>query len=257
MKAKVIKLLLTLCIVQISTQLNANDVNVSLIYFTAENRCFKSNGLPNHKVGIFPNRGNPNQIEEQNINVCVPLNPVKLLTYTKIRGIIGIAVNGVFFRPSTAGFWDPRAKRGHSRWGNKNWNVDIFGLKGRLGLDSNNAHVGKGGMYHYHGSPTGLIENLKGSLVGYAGDGFEIHYLPKYKLSGWVLKKGLRKSGPPGEYSGTYNEDYHFIGGDNRLDECNGGFHEGRYVYFITKTYPFIPRCLYGKVSTHFNKSRH
>ena len=74
------------------------------------------------------------------------------------------------------------------------------------------------------------------------------------KSSGWVLKKGLRSSGPPGRYDGTYNEDYHYIGGENKLDECNGGIYNGKYVYFITETYPITPRCLYGNVSSDFNK---
>ena len=41
------------------------------------------------------------------------------------------------------------------------------------------------------------------------GDGFEIHYLPTEKKSGWILKRGARPvGGPPGVYSGLYNEDY-------------------------------------------------
>lgn len=222
-----------------------------------DNRCFVSNGIPNHVIGSFPNRGNPNEIKEQFINVCVPRFPIKRIKYTKIRGIVGIAINGVLFRPSTAGFWDPTARRGHSRYGDRRWNIDIFGVRGRLGLDFNNAHIGRGGMYHYHGVPTGLVTNNIESLVGYAGDGFEIHYLKKAKVSGWELRSGQRAFGPPGKYDGTYVEDYQYIAGQNKLDECNGGIHNGKYMYFITKTFPFIPRCLFGNVSSDFNKSRH
>ena len=49
------------------------------------------------------------------------------------------------------------------------------------------------------------------------------------------FKEGLRKSGPTGNYDGTYNEDYYYIGNNNELDECNGGLLNGKYVYFITK----------------------
>ena len=234
----------------------AQEPSLFRMFIDGENRCFESNGIPDHKVGEFPTRGNPHSISSQEIEVCVPKKPVKNRAPQKIRGIIGIALNGVLFRPNTAGFWDPSARRQHSRHGDQNWSVDIFGLRGKLGLDFNNAHVGRGGMYHYHGIPTGLIRKSKTSLVGYAGDGFEIHYLGDQVSSGWKLKSGFRKEGPEGTFNGMFNEDYYFAGDQNTLDECNGGNLNGRYVYFITKAYPFVPRCLYGEVSKDFNRSR-
>ncbi len=241
----------------IPNNLFATEINEFSQYFKNNERCFKSNGIPNHKTGNFPKKSNPNSILPQKINICVPMSPKKLKNYTKIEGIIAIALNGILFRPGTAGFWDPKTKRKHSRDGNKNWSVDIFGLKGKLGLDFNNAHVGRGGMYHYHGLPSSLIKNLKTTQIGYAGDGFEIHYIGNKMLSGWELKKGKRQSGPPGKFDGTYNEDYRFVGGKGKLDRCNGGNYNGKYVYFITHSYPIVPRCLYGVVSSDFNKSRH
>ena len=221
-------------------------------------RCFKANGIPDHPTGKFPNRGNPNSIQGQRINACITANPLKGKTPTPIRGTLGIAVNGVLFRPNTAGFWDPNAKQGHSRFGNKKWSLDIFGAPGRLGLDFNNGHVGRGGLYHYHGIAERLLETSGTSLVGYAGDGFEIHYLPEKKKSGWFLRQGTRPVGaPPGFYSGLFNEDYEYVGGKNKLDRCNGGSLDGKYAYFITDQYPFLPRCLYGKISSDFNRSRH
>ena len=221
-------------------------------------RCFTANGIPDHSTGQFPNRGNPNAIKEQQISVCVPLEPIKSKVSTPIKGTMGIAINGVQFRPNTAGFWDPSARSGHSRQGNPNWSLDIFGAPGKLGLDFNNGHVGRGGLYHYHGIARDLLKNVDSSLVGYAGDGFEIHYRPFEKKSGWTLKQGMRPLGaPPGAYSGLFNEDFKYVGGKNRLDRCNGGYLHGKYAYFLTDDYPFLPRCLYGEISPDFNISRH
>lgn len=223
-------------------------------------RCFVSNGLPDHETGTFPNRGNPNAIEAQEIELCMPAEPSLSGVTTQIRGTMGIAVNGVLFRPNTAGFWDPDARRGHSRQGHRDWSLDIHGAPGRLGLDFNNAHVGRGGLYHYHGIADSLTETSGSSLIGYAGDGFEIHYVGEQVKSGWQLKSGERPSPPdgPGEiYDGTYNEDYEYVGGEGKLDECNGGEWQGKYVYFVTDTYPFLSRCLKGEVSEDFNRSNH
>ena len=153
----------------------AASSNKLVIKVDGGQRCFLTNGIPDHPTGDFPNRGNPNTISEQEIYVCITTSPKKKRSITPIRGTLGIAINGVQFRPNTAGSWDPFARRGHSRHGDRNWTIDIFGARGRLGLDFNNAHVGRGGLYHYQGIPTGLLKTSGGSLVGYAGDGFEIH----------------------------------------------------------------------------------
>lgn len=231
--------------------------NVFKMSFTESKRCFSANGLPDHPTGKFPRRGNPNKIEVQNINVCVPLYPRKVEEVTPVRGTFGIAMNGVQFRPNTAGYWDPKARRGHSRRGDKAWSLDIHGAPGKLGLDFNNAHVGRGGLYHYHGIADNLLLTTQSSLIGFAGDGFEIHYVGEDAKSGWALKPGTRPSGPGGKYDGTYNEDYHYVGGEGVLDRCNGGLKDGKYVYYVTDSYPFVPRCVSGEMSDDFNRSRH
>ena len=170
---------------------------------------------------------------------------------------MGIAINGILFRPNTAGYWDPQSDRGHSRYGDKNWRIDIFGAKGDLGLDINNGHVGPNGLYHYHGIAESLTKTSGSSLIGYAGDGFEIHYVGSKVSSGWSLKKGLRVSGPGDFHDGTYIQDYEFIATEGKLDQCNGDILNSKYVYFITNEYPFVPRCLKGKISSDFNKSWH
>ena len=192
-------------------------------------RCFASNGLPDHETGRFPTRGNPHSIAAQQIDVCVPSEPRQSGRETPVRGVMGIAVNGVLFRPGTAEKWDPASPRGFSRRGDPDWTVDINGAPGRLGLDFNNAHVGHDGFYHYHGIALSLTHTSGSSLVGYAGDGYEIHYLPGVQ-SGWALKEGMRPSGPGGRYDGTYNEDYVFAGKRGQPDACNGGRSEERRV---------------------------
>ena len=134
-------------------------------------------------------------ISAQNINLCVPINPQISKVITPISGTMGIAINGILYRPNTAGYWDPKSPRGHSTYGDKNWRLNIFATRGKLGLDNNNGHVGPSGLYHYHGIAKSLIDNSKSSLTGYAGDGFEIHYVGDKVSSGWSLKKGERAVG--------------------------------------------------------------
>ena len=110
--------------------------------------CIESNSIPDHKVGTFPNRANPHSIREQRIKLCVSSNPKKNSKPQFIKGTIGIALNGIQFRPNTAGSYDPSSKSGHSRNGDKRWTLDIFGAKNKLGLDMNNGHVGPNGLYH-------------------------------------------------------------------------------------------------------------
>lgn len=231
--------------------------NSITIYKKGGQRCFEANGLPDHATGTFPNKGNPNAIRAQKVRMCVPLNPTKSKRFEKIRGTIGIAINGVQFRPTTGGFYDPNGRRGHSRMGDKDWSLDIFGARGHLGLDSNNAHVGKNGLYHYHGIAKSLTKTSGSSLIGYAGDGFEIHYVGSKVVSGYLLKSGTRPSGPGGRYDGTYNEDYEHAGAKGKLDACNGGTLNGKFVYFVTETYPFVGRCLWGDVSSDFGRGGH
>ncbi len=115
-----IKFMIITYVVLLPIHLGAMDVNEFTQSVSDYKRCFASNGIPNHEVGIFPNRGNPHSILPQQINVCVQRYPEKLSTYTKIRGIIGIALNGVLFRPGTAGFWGPlRPKKTQSTRGSE------------------------------------------------------------------------------------------------------------------------------------------
>lgn len=215
-------------------------------------RCILSNGLPDHSTGTFPNRGNPHSIKEQHIRLCVSAHPKKSNRARYIRGSIGVALNGVQFRPGTADYYDPDSRRGFSRDRSSGWNLEGMGARELLGLDENNAHVDERGLYHYHGVASALSRLDHSSLIGYAADGFEIHYVGSGVSSSWRLKSGTRPSGPGGRYDGTYNEDWEFVAGSGSLDECNGGTLNGTFVYFATDTYPFYPRCLWGQASADF-----
>src|SRR4051794_18209027 len=61
----------------------------------------RSNGIPDHTTGDFPNRNNPNSIKEQDYTFRIPRKPVFATEVTKLpMGPIGVAVNGVpFYNP--------------------------------------------------------------------------------------------------------------------------------------------------------------
>jgi len=151
-----------------------------------------------------------------------------------------------------------------------------------FGADSNNAHVQPTGEYHYHGAPTGVYTAMGGSesnglgnkmqIVGWAADGFPIYYKYGYKIatdanSGLVLLKGNYKPNSSATTLsnrplasvfplGTFRDDWAYSatnGGD--LDECNGRtgvtpeFPKGTYYYVATESYPYLQRCIKGKLS--------
>ena len=64
-----------------------------------EKRIIESNGLPDHKVAQFPNRGNPNPISEQKYHLEVPANPqpAKGGATGRMMSAWGVALNGVVF----------------------------------------------------------------------------------------------------------------------------------------------------------------
>ncbi len=206
--------------------------------------CITSNSIPDHRVGQFPNRGNPHTIKSQNISTCLPAYPVKGKTAQTAR-TVGIAENGVIIRPGTADYYDASSPRGHSRDRSSGWNLDGMGPGNTLGLDSNNAHVDHTGIHHYHGVPESRVEISTDSPIGWAADGFEIHYVGDNARASYMLKGGTRQTAPGGAHDGTYNEDFDYAAGSGNLDQCNGATVDGQYMYFATDAYPFFPRCLY------------
>ena len=232
---------------------------------------YTTNGIPTHATGIFPNRGNPNMIWSVPQTWRIPRYPEKTDTPTEMA-TFGITLEGIKLEPGTA-----ESYRNQRQW---NYEALTPGMARRLsgnarfewlGTDCNNAHVQPTGIYHYHGVPHSLINELTGGmdseamvLVGYAADGFPVYVAsgPNVPEGSWELRSGTRESGPGGEYDGTFREDWQFVEGSGDLDQCNGRFGmtpefpEGIYHYYLTDDYPYMPRCVWGTPDTSFRQRR-
>lgn len=229
-------------------------------------RTIISNGIPEHDVGAFPNRNNPNTIKARNYEFKMTTVPGQAGRITlSDRWYWGVAMNGVPFEAQTAEFW--QGERG-------GWNYDALGGALPLGLDANNAHVQPTGAYHYHGLPIGLMQalnwkaNKHSPQIGWAADGYPVYALTgdlgdgvKMLVSSYQLKAGERPGGsnnPAGKYDGTFNQDWEYVANSGDLDECNGTvtysteFPNGTYAYFLTKDHPFLSRCWTGTPNRSF-----
>jgi hypothetical protein len=247
-------LLLTLSSLSAQGQTHNNQIEMIVEF---ERRCFVTNGLPDHDTGTFPNRDNPNTLLAQKLRLCIPSKPPNEIGEIPQfhKGSIGIAINGIQFRPGTADYFDADSPRGFSRDPSSGWNLEGLGAREKLGIDHHNAHVDDHGLYHYHGVSDALSKSTRALVIGYAADGYDIHYVGSRMTSSYQLKKGYRPFPPGGEQDGTYNEDWVYVKGSGRLDECNGAKNlYGRFVYYATDTYPFFPRCLWGEISDDFKR---
>ena len=213
--------------------------------------CIISKGQPDHSMGKFPNRANPNKFQKQKLTFCFPKVP--RLTNFVTRGLmtVGVALNGIPIRPYTADYFDPNATRGFSKNPSSGWRKQAMFNPRSLGIDLHNGHVDKSGLYHYHKIRAASIVDKKEYIVGHAPDGFKIMY-NESESSSWSLKKGLRSTAPGGKFDGNFEEDFEYISNSGSLDECNGKKINGVYTYFATDTYPFFPRCFKGAVNKNF-----
>lgn len=123
----------------------------TIVTVDEDKRKMLTNALPDHKTGEYPRKGNPNTISAQKREYVFPVNPKYLGTPTWVREP-GVALNGVKFEPGTAEVVVCET--------GENYRVEAFQDLIDLGLDFNNAHVQPTGAYHYHGSPTSVIENF-------------------------------------------------------------------------------------------------
>lgn len=224
-----------------------------------DTRTMVTNALPNHKTGEFPNQGNPNTISSQNKTYTFPLNP-KYTGKAQWMREPGIALNGVKFEPGTAEVVVCDT--------GENYRVEALQDVIDLGLDFNHAHVQPTGAYHYHGTPTSVIENLDTGEdlvhIGFAHDGFPMYYSKsgKYKPS-YKAVEGDREGeectyenphqsmdiSVGGHHDGTFTSDFEYLEGTGDLDECNGITIGGEYMYLVTNEFPYVSRCLMGEVS--------
>ena len=239
-------------------------------------RVIRSNGVPDHETGNFPNSGNPHRMAAQDYVYKIPAKPKQARSITPLgMRNFGIAVNGIPFDPGAAEWY-----LGH-RHGP--WQYEALSGAVALGIDTNHGHVQLSGAYHYHGLPDELLAAVKlsprkhSSLIGWAADGYPIYAIYGFAQaedasskiralqSSYRLKRGSRPAGPRepgGHYDGTFVADYEYVTGLGDLDECNGrfgitpDFPQGTYAYFLTSGWPVIPRCFRGTPSRSFRDRR-
>lgn len=242
-------------------------------------RSMTGTGLPDHAVGTFPNSNNPNAIASQSISASMTTAPTLTTTATSVN-YAGYMRNSVKIEAATNATC-PSSATGISQCsadgGGYAWKVEALGQSVfSLGLDSNNAHVQPGGVYHYHGVPEGLLTNAgvsdsnrKMLLVGWALDGFPIYArycyttatdassVVKKCASSYVLDTTADTDRPSTSWFplGTFTSDYSYVAGSGDLDECNGRtgvtpeFPDGIYYYVVTDEFPFMGRCVKGSTS--------
>ena len=229
---------------------------ITKMTLTEDERIMVTNALPNHKTGKFPNQGNPNAISAQNQTYSFPLEPKYTGKATWAREP-GVALNGIKFEPGTAEVVECDT--------GENYRVEALQDVIDLGLDFNHAHVQPTGAYHYHGTPTSVIEEFDAGEdlvhVGFAHDGFPMYYSksgkfkPSYKaIEGDREGEDCTYENPHqsidisvgGHHDGTFTSDYEYVAGSGDLDECNGITINGDYMYLVTVEFPYISRCLMG-----------
>ena len=240
------------------------------------NRVLTANGIPDHKVGQFPNPNNPNKISEQSVSASYPLTPIETESATMMGGplgVVGYILNGVKIDANTAGTCNDTGSACNLAGGTGTWSIEALGQTHfNFGDDENHAHVQPGGSYHYHGIPEGFVTKLSGdepamTLIGWAADGFPIYARYGYNeasdsTSGLKVMRGsygfvkdIDSSRPSTElYAlGTFGQDWEFVEGLGDLDKCNGRwgvtpeFPLGIYHYYATDSYPYLQRCVKGE----------
>jgi len=254
---------------------------------TGARRNLTGNGLPNHSVGNFPNLGNPNTISAQFVSSSMTLTPTKAASNVLLggpQGVIAYARNSVKFDPGTAGTCPSTATVAsmcNLANGTDTLRLEALGPNDGsrvfdFGVDTNNAHVQPGGVYHYHGVPEGLLTNAgvsaslkKMVLVGWAADGYPVYARYCYSSAmdatsalkvckgSYALVAAPVAGRPAISWAplGWFTQDWTYSAGSGDLDDCNGRtgvtpeFPSGIYYYMVTDTYPYYGRCLKGPIN--------
>lgn len=246
-------------------------------------RVLAGNGVPNHDLtgGSFATR-----VSAQNVAAAYTLNPSTTGVATAIQtpAAVGYALNSVKFDPTTAGTClntatgSPLTGCNYAGGGGGPWTMvalidpSVSPFRFAFGTDVSNGHAQPNGQYHYHGIPTNLVAKLNSNsttsmtLVGWAADGFPIYSNLGRTTASDVssalkeMSSSYRVTSTPGTgrpstsdfAMGHFDQDWVYTAGSGDLDECNGRtgvtpeFPQGIYHYYITKTYPFIQRCVKG-----------
>jgi hypothetical protein len=254
---------------------------------SATKRTYRCNVIPDHEVGTFPKAGqNPHYIEPQNLTYSMPLTPSG--AGEALQVVFGLASSGVVFEPQTAEYYnDSEYLYEALRFATASSYdaTDNNNHPGALGLDCNFAHVQSAGKYHYHGVPHAMLPASPAlTFLGWAADGYPIFGVwgpldandlgsPLVEMtSSYRIKSGNRPEAdaPPGDYDGTFVQDWEYVADEQDpdhgdLDECNGrtgqiivpGVNGGApyvgYHYFITHTFPYIPRCFHATPDASFD----
>ena len=242
---------------------------------TSTARSMTANGVPNHRIGTFPNSGNPNTPTVQaGISFSATLTPALAGSNNALRSL-GYALNGVKFDPGTGGSCPATATKPSdcTAIGMGAYPLEALQSFFDFGVDSNNAHVQPTGVYHYHGMPEGILAAAgvtstapRMLLIGWAPDGFPIYARYGYSVatnatSALKVMKGsyvvdtVADTGRPSAANiplGTFPTDWNYVAGSGDLDDCNGRFGvtpefpSGIYHYYATDTYPYLTRCFKG-----------
>ena len=177
-----------------------------------------SDTYPDHSLmnGIT---GTNEQIPVPAANYAAPiqLQPAFEASPTSIDAAVGVAINGVpIYDYSAQGDLDIYNYDPHT-------DTVILGQ-----LDNCGGHAGRGDDYHYHASPSCMIDamsnNSDDAIIGWGYDGYPLY-------------KNLNPD------SSTITED--------TLDVCNGQLDDTYgYRYHTSDTAPYIIQCLVGEVDT-------
>merc|ERR1712058_49589 len=204
-----------------------------------------NNGIPDHDAENDQFFVNPNVRCERWTYMATPIDPSKSSSATSTdMGVTSLAVTGGTF---------------YNHLSSPNGDVAMYNEG--TSLDSCSGPSSQNMQYHYHAnimcdSEASNANSCK--LIGWARDG-----VPMYGFcndangnqfnSCYSLTSGSTESDvvmAAGTFQSASNEDsYQYVNSNGcNLDEANGAIHPttGKYSYFMTTTYPWVPMYYYG-----------